>query len=58
MNDPTISINDVGPITEFSYTPADFGLHILRGAQGAGKTTILRTMRKGSTMGSSSYASR
>lgn len=39
MSDPTISISDVGPITEFEYTPSGFGLHVLRGKQGAGKTT-------------------
>jgi hypothetical protein len=45
MNTPTISINDVGPVTEFEYQLSEPGLHVLRGRQQAGKTTILRTVQ-------------
>lgn len=40
-----ISLNNIGPIDEFSYELNGPGLHILRGRQGAGKTTILRTVQ-------------
>jgi hypothetical protein len=38
-----IEVNNIGPITEFEYEFSGPGLHILRGKQGAGKTTVLRT---------------
>ena len=40
-----IEVHDVGPVIDFEYTMQSPGLHILRGAQGAGKTTILRTVQ-------------
>jgi len=40
-----ISIDHVGPVTEFEYAMTEPGLHVLRGQQGAGKTTILRTVQ-------------
>lgn len=43
MTDTTIEVRNVGPVEEFSYTLGAPGLHVLRGHQGAGKTTILRT---------------
>lgn len=39
-----ISIKNIGPITEFEYELGDFGVHVLRGKQGAGKTTCLRAV--------------
>lgn len=41
----SINIKDIGPVTEFAYELASPGLHVLRGKQGAGKTTILRTVQ-------------
>ncbi len=38
-----LSVHNIGPITEFEYELHGPGLHVLRGRQGAGKTTILRT---------------
>lgn len=40
-----IDIESIGPVEEFSYEMEEPGLHVLRGAQGAGKTTILRTVQ-------------
>lgn len=40
-----IKVRDIGPVVEFSYTLDQPGLHVLRGRQGAGKTTILRTVQ-------------
>lgn len=40
----SISIENTGPIEEFQYTPEQFGVHVLRGKQQAGKTTILRSI--------------
>lgn len=39
----SIEVKDIGPIVEFEYTMEKPGLSIVRGHQGAGKTTILRT---------------
>lgn len=40
-----ISIRDIGPILEFEHTFKGFGLTMLQGKQGAGKTTVLRTVQ-------------
>lgn len=40
-----ISVRNIGPVEEFSYDLAGFGLHVVKGVQGAGKTTILRTVQ-------------
>lgn len=40
-----IAVRDIGPVTEFEYKMTGPGLHVLRGKQGAGKTTILRTVQ-------------
>lgn len=37
-----ISVKDVGPVVEFEYDMKRPGLHVLRGQQGAGKSTCLR----------------
>ncbi len=37
-----LNIKDIGAVEEFSYDFASYGLHVLKGKQGAGKTTILR----------------
>lgn len=42
-----IEVHDIGPVTEFEYEFTGPGLHILRGSQGSGKTTILRTVQLG-----------
>jgi hypothetical protein len=39
-----IDVKDIGPITEFEHELSEPGLHILKGDQGVGKTTILRTV--------------
>lgn len=44
-NGVNIRVNDIGPVVEFDYELSGHGLHILRGHQGAGKTTILRTVQ-------------
>ena len=41
----SIHVNDIGPVTEFEYGMEAPGVHVLRGRQGAGKTTILRTVQ-------------
>lgn len=40
-----ISISNIGPVFEFECTLDTFGMYVLRGKQGAGKTTILRTVQ-------------
>lgn len=40
-----IQVTDIGPVVEFEYSFSFPGLHILRGRNGAGKTTILRTVK-------------
>lgn len=42
---PTISVADVGCVQEFAYIMEQPGLHVLRGDQGVGKTTILRCVQ-------------
>lgn len=42
---PSIEVNNVGPVEEFRYELADYGVHVLRGRHGAGKTTVLRTVQ-------------
>lgn len=39
----SIAVENIGPVVEFEYEMKSPGLHVLRGAQGSGKTTILRT---------------
>lgn len=41
----SIEVKNIGPVTEFCYELDEPGLHILRGRQGAGKTTVLRTVQ-------------
>lgn len=41
----TIELENVGPIDEFRYEMTEPGLHVIRGEQGVGKTTILRTVQ-------------
>lgn len=38
-----IRVNDIGPVEDFFYPMNGPGLHVLRGPNGSGKTTILRT---------------
>jgi hypothetical protein len=38
-----IRVNDIGPVEDFFYPMGGPGLHVLRGPNGSGKTTILRT---------------
>jgi hypothetical protein len=45
INMPDIKVTNIGPVTEFEYAIEGYGLHVLRGRQGAGKTTILRTVQ-------------
>lgn len=40
-----IAVRDIGPVIEFEYKMTGPGLHVLRGKQGAGKTTVLRTVQ-------------
>ena len=40
-----INIKNIGAVEDFFYTLADYGLHVIHGMQGAGKTTILRTVQ-------------
>ncbi len=40
-----INVRDIGPIEEFAYEMRSPGLHVVKGMQGAGKTTILRTVQ-------------
>jgi DNA repair exonuclease SbcCD ATPase subunit len=40
-----IEIQDIGPVEEFRFDLPEPGLYVLRGRQGAGKTTILRTVQ-------------
>ncbi len=40
-----ISIKDLGPVTEFEYQLDSPGLHVLKGRNGCGKTTTLRTVQ-------------
>lgn len=42
---PTISVRNIGPVKEFEATLATPGVHVIRGKQGAGKSTILRTVK-------------
>lgn len=44
-----ISVTSIGPIVEFSYELSAPGLHILRGKNGVGKTTVLRTVELATT---------
>lgn len=44
MTETNIKVRDIGPVVEFSYDLSGYGLHVLRGNQGAGKTTILRVV--------------
>lgn len=37
-----LNIKDIGAVEEFSYDFQSYGLHVLKGKQGAGKTTVLR----------------
>lgn len=37
-----IKVNNVGAVEEFSYPLDEYGLHVLYGRNGAGKTTVLR----------------
>lgn len=37
-----IRVNDIGPVVEFEYALEGYGLHVLKGKNGAGKTTITR----------------
>lgn len=39
-----IRVNDIGPVVEFEYALDGYGLHVLRGRNGAGKTTITRAV--------------
>jgi len=39
-----IQVKDVGAVVEFEYQLSGPGLHILKGKQGAGKTTVLRAV--------------
>jgi hypothetical protein len=41
----SIQINDIGAVTEFGMDMNEPGLYVLRGKQGAGKTTVLRTVQ-------------
>lgn len=41
----TIEVHDLGPVTEFEYAMDSPGLHVLRGKQGCGKSTVLRTVQ-------------
>lgn len=45
MTPTQISVRNIGPVEEFKYELEFPGLHILRGPQGVGKTTILRTVQ-------------
>lgn len=45
MSPTSIELRDIGPVEEFTYQMQRPGLHVLRGHQGAGKTTILRTVQ-------------
>lgn len=40
-----INIRDIGPVTEFEYRFNAFGLHVLKGRNGSGKSTTLRTVQ-------------
>lgn len=40
----TITIENVGPIEEFGYTLDSYGMHVLEGPHGCGKSTTLRTV--------------
>lgn len=40
----TIEIENVGPIEEFGYTLETYGMHVLEGPHGSGKSTTLRTV--------------
>jgi len=44
-----VSLHDVGPITDFEFTMHEPGLYVVSGDQGAGKTTILRTVQFATT---------
>lgn len=39
-----IKVNNVGAVEEFSYPLDQYGLHVLYGRNGAGKTTVLRVL--------------
>lgn len=39
-----INVRDIGPLEEFSYSLREYGLHLLLGPQGCGKSTTLRTV--------------
>lgn len=40
-----IRVRDTGPVEEFAYQINGYGLHVLYGPQGAGKTTVLRSVQ-------------
>lgn len=40
-----IDVKNIGPVDEFHYELTEPGLHVIRGDQGVGKTTILRTVQ-------------
>jgi len=45
----SLSLRNIGPIVEFDYDLRGYGLHVIKGPQGAGKTTVLRTVQLATT---------
>lgn len=44
-----ISVRDIGPIVEFEHTLDGYGLHVLKGKHGSGKSITLRTIELATT---------
>jgi energy-coupling factor transporter ATP-binding protein EcfA2 len=42
MNTPEIRVRNIGPVVDFEYQLPDYGIHVIKGPQGSGKSTITR----------------